>query len=190
MSLLSRKRLAKSFALSLVVHSLVAFAEPDAREYPEIYPFVPFEESEILQTVKSVSEDNHFLHNIYDLHTQGLSQGKTKVQPWMSTYWPLNKGLIADPYVPKLQVFKPGRELSWKHNYKRYLDRRENVHAKINELSEDELAKLAPSEKYDLLLGDLNFDLTNRIWEYAQKWGSDKENSFLASLNIVGGNSL
>ncbi len=46
---------------------------------------------------------------------------------------------------------------------------------------------MAPSEKYDILLGDTSFDLTNRIWAYQEKWGSQKKWGFLSSIDLPAG---
>lgn len=190
MKVFKKKKIVYSIAISMTFHSFLAMAEVEKRSYPEIYPFVPFSEEHIVKSLQDVSEDNNAIRNIYELDKKGLKRGKTSEQPWMSTYWPLNKALIADPYTPTINVFKITRELSWETNYRKFLQRKQKVHTRINELTQDELDTLAPSEKYDILLGDESFDLTNKLWDYAQKWGSAKENSFLSSLDIVGGGAL
>ena len=93
-----------------------AFADPEIGKYPEIYPFVPFDSNYIYERVERISEDSKFERNIYDMVEAGLASAKTKTQPWMSTYWPLNKGLIADPYAEGIQLHRPGYELSWTRN--------------------------------------------------------------------------
>jgi hypothetical protein len=202
------KRNTISFGLLAAVSltSLSTFAV----EYPDVYPFIPLEINKIYEDSKKFSEDENFISNIYDIEVQGLSKAKTFIinergnkeesQPWMSTYWPLNKGLIADP-KPQANPFNPmniRKAVDWKWNYKRFLKRKARLHKNINKKNRKgkfkydnkALAKLAASEKYDLLLGDSSFDLTNRLWDYMQKWGSKKENGFLSSLNKVGGNSI
>lgn len=194
----------------LSMSSFQAFANEERRAYPEIYPFVPFETSKIHDDVKRLAEDETFLKNIYDMHVGGLFSGKThkkdangnieEFQPWTSTYWPLNKGLIADP-TPTKNPWNPlniRHAVDWKHNYKKLKGRKRGVHAKINDkdrkgrwiFDNDALAALAASEKYDLLLGDLNFGLTTQLWSYMHKWGSKKENGFLSSFDVVGGKAL
>lgn len=167
-----------------------AFADPEIGKYPEIYPFVPFDSNYIYERVERISEDPQFEKNLFKMVDAGLQQGKTKNQPWMSTYWPLNKGLIADPYEPGIQFHRPGYELSWSRNYKLLTKRTYKVHPYIMELNQDELDTLAPSEKYDILLGDESFDLTNRLRKYMQAWGSKKEHGFLTMLDKVGGRAL
>jgi len=54
-------------------------------------------------------------------------------------------------------------------------------------MTENELSQLAPSEKYDLILGDTSFNLTNKIWDFAEKWGETKKWGFLSSIDIPDG---
>jgi hypothetical protein len=206
------KRSAISFGLLAAVSltSISTFAVEERAPYPEIYPFVPFKISKIYNDTKNFSEDENFISNVYDVEVMGLSKAKTFVineagekednQPWMSTYWPLNKGLIADPN-PHVSPYNPlnmRKAVDWKWNYKKFLKRKSKLHKDINKKNRKgkfvydskDLSELAASEKYDLLLGDSSFDLTNRLWKYMQKWGSKKEYGFLSSLNKVGGNAI
>ncbi len=172
----------------LSVISTNVFSRVIQYKYPAIYPFVPIEAEKIREDVKRVSEDENYIINFKEALKH--SKGKTKNKPWTSTFWPLNKGLIADPYSDSFfGAYLPLRVFSWEHNKNRYEDRINRVHKKIDELSNDELDKLAPSEKYDLLLGDKSFHLTNKLWEYAINWGEKKKYGGLTNLNIVGGNS-
>ena len=197
----------------LAVLSMSAFsalAEEERMAYPEIYPFVPFETTKIHNDVKRLAEDDNFVKNIYDMFSLGLIQGKThkkgangehlEFQPWESTYWPLNKGLIADPNYTKnvRNILNIRSTIDWKHNFKKLNKRNYSVHARINDkdrkgrfiFNSEALAALAPSEKYDLLVGDTNFTLTKRIVKYMGKWGHKKEHGFLSSFDVVGGQSL
>lgn len=179
------------FTLKAVISlsSLNAIADQE-RTYPDVYPFVPFTTEKVMERARYMSEDDNFIRNVFEVHNEGLSSARTSEQPWMSTYWPLNKGLIADPYYESLQILRPAHELSWTRNYRFLTERRTKVHPEIMNLSQKELNKLAPSEKYDILLGDETFDLTNRLRQYMHKWGSEKEYGFLASLDKVSGKSL
>lgn len=184
----------KKFFLTLLLMSLTSFsnayATDEDEKYPEIYPFVPFSVQYIYQRVQTVSEDRNFERNIYKMNKRKLTSAKTKVQPWTSTYWPLNKGLIADPYIGGIQIHRPGYELSWSRNYSRLSNRQDSIQKKINELTQEQLNILAPSEKYDILIGDYSFDLTKRLVEYMGTWGSQKEYGFLTMLDKVGGRAI
>ncbi len=162
-----------------------------AKSYPEIYPFVPFEVNQIHKAVKKVSEDPEYIQNFNDIITKKLSIAKTKVKPWTSTYWPLNRGLIADPYESSLfGYYIEVGTLSWTENYKDFIKRKNELLRYASQLSEKQLLFLSPSEKYDLLIGDQSFDLTNRLWDFMQTWGNQKEYGFLSQLYLVGVDAL
>ena len=127
------KKVTIGLGLYLIALSFNALADEARKVYPEIYPFVPFEVEQIYSATQKFSEDDQFIHNIYDIENRGLNSGKTFIekengekvenQPWMSTFWPLNKGLIADPN-PSANPYNPlntRRAVSWKFNYKKYL---------------------------------------------------------------------
>ncbi len=179
-------------ALTLIVGigtSTTIFAKKD---YPSIYPFIPEQTSKIYSDIQNISEDKNFIKNFNDILEMKLSRGKTATQPWTSSYWPLSKGTIADPYEDSTIVYyvQPSWVI-WENNYNAFEKRKEEVHAKINELSDEELAKLAPSEKYDLLIGDKSFDLTNRLWKYMKSWGKKKELGFLLNRpELIGEDAL
>ena len=112
------KRNTISFGLLATVSltSISSFSAEERAAYPDVYPFIPFKISKIYKDTKNFSEDEKFISNIYDIEVMGLSKAKTFIvnengekeenQPWMSTYWPLNKGLIADPN-PHVNPYNP-----------------------------------------------------------------------------------
>ncbi len=193
-------------SLTLAVLTNVAFAQIEAEDAcnPEIeecvsedaptnqniYPFKPLKTEDIQNRVTRLTENKDFLWDIREMNRRGLNSARTKNQPWGGSYWPLNQGQIANTYQNKdfdTYIFSPRKHLSWETNYNNYVKRSEKVYPKIYDLDEKDLAKLAPSEKYDLLLGDTSFDLTHRVWDYAQKWGSQKKWGFLSSINLPAG---
>jgi len=103
--------------------------------------------------------------NAIDLDQMGLSRAKTPVQPWTSSYWPDSIGGIAVRYGRKSvlgQKIETALNYGWNRDQWKAKDYRMKKNALS--LSEDEIAReLAPSEKYDLLMGDMNFTLTNNI---------------------------
>lgn len=172
--------------------SPVMAEENRKRNYPNIYPFVPVPAEHIHKRIRTLSEDPEYLGNLWHIDQKGLSSGRTKSQPWTSTYWPLNKGILADPYTESISLnpFRAQREISWQANWKRLNKRRKDVHAKWRSLDQEELDHLSPSEKYDILLGDETFHLTNKLRNYMFKWGSKKEYGSLSALHLVGGKAL
>ena len=107
--------------------------------------------------------------NAIDLDQKGLSKATTPVQPWSSSYWPDAVGGIAVRYqlnYKKGSIFGPavGNLVNFNRNKAAYADQDEKMKEKVRSLSEDDLAReLSPAEKYDWLMGDPNFSLTNGI---------------------------
>ena len=160
--------------------------------YRQIYPFKPLPTEEITSRVSRLLEGSNYLNDIREITKRGLTKANTKVQPWGGSYWPLIQGQAANTYQDKnFSVYHgvlSGLEVtSWKYNYKKFLKRSEKIYPKIYDLDERDLAKLAPSEKYDLLLGDTSFDLTNRIWNFTATWGEKKKWGFLSSIDVPAG---
>ena len=89
-------------------------------------------------------------------------QAKTSQPPWSGNYWPLYQGQIAYAY-------EDGRGPAGKklEQFYRFYQRRMNRFERLmsrNRVRESDIARLAPSEKYDLFLGDRSFTLTKSIW--------------------------
>lgn len=192
------------FSLALAVLSLSAFAQNNAapcdvndeecldQAFKNIYPFRPMPTSDVKAKLVRLSENENFLWDIREMNKRGLNRANTKNQPWGGSFWPLIQGQVANPYHDKdfrvlHGAFNGLEVVSWKYNYKKFEKRQEKLYPKVYELSEKELAELAPSEKYDLLLGDTSFDLTKRIWNYASTWGEKKKWGFLSSIDLPAG---
>ncbi len=155
-----------------------------------IYPYKPHSTEHIKSRLNAIYEGSNYISNIYEMERRGLNKARTKVQPWGGSYWPLHQGMIANTYQDRdydVFIFSPRRSFGWKKNVRDGKKRNKKVYPKIWELDEEELAELAPSEKYDLLLGDTSFDLTNRIWNYAEKWGNEKKWGFLSAIELPDG---
>ncbi len=158
-----------------------------------IYPFRPFDISYIQERLKLIHEGTNYILNIYEMEKKGLNLANTKVQPWGGSYWPLYQGMIANNYQDKdydTHIFTARSNLFWRKNSRDYKKRTQEIHPNIYNLSEEELGRLSPSEKYDLILGDTTFDLTNRIWSFANTWGNEKKWGFLSSIEISDGQIL
>jgi hypothetical protein len=172
----------------LLCLSVLSFSALNAlADYPEVYPFIPYETKTVIENTARVTEDPNFIKNVRELDKfRAVELNQFGKRPWGSTYWPLNKGTVADPYNGfGINPLKPAKEVSWETNYSKFNNRREDYHPKIinGELSENDLEKLAPSEKYDLILGDESFDLTNRLWKYAATWGEKKKHGFVSQIH-------
>lgn len=196
------------FTLTMAVLASPAFAQmsnqddcdPDSQDCTQpgsirdpdknIYPYKPFATNYIKERLRAINEGDKYISNVYEMERKGLNNANTKVQPWGGPYWPLYQGMVGNTYQDKdysTFIFSIVKNLDWKKNVKDYKKRSLEVHPKIYELSEEDLAKLSPSEKYDILLGDTSFDLTNRIWAYAEKWGNEKKWGFLSAIDLPDG---
>ena len=138
-----------------------------ASKYPNIYPFIPVASSNIHNDVKAIAEEDDILINFKTIIKNNLSKAKSEKQPWTGSFWPLAKGGIANPFkssfLPYYLEFARTHFYLWKFTKYKFNKRLRRTLGNINSLSENELAKLAPSEKYDLLMGDESFTLTNNI---------------------------
>ncbi|MBD64917.1 MAG: hypothetical protein CME62_06900 [Halobacteriovoraceae bacterium] len=181
-----------ALTLTLAMMPLSSFAQQTVTvSYPAIYPFVPMDTQKIYDSVTTVSEDTRFERNFLEMNNRGLSRGQSKHQPWTSSYWPLSKGQIADPYEDSSLAYNLDIGwVAWKDNYKSLTKRREEDLPKVYSFDQEDLDKLAPSEKYDLLMGDMSFDLTKRVVQYMYDWGSKKENAFITKVWNTGEGSL
>lgn len=152
----------------------------------QIYPFKPMPLEELTSKVSRLTEDAKPLNNVFEMDRRALLEANTKVQPWAGPYWALNQGQIANTYQDKSYLMF-WQMLGWEGNVKRWKKRRVEELPKLEELSEEDIAKMAPSEKYDLLLGDKNFDLTHRVWNFVETWGNQKKWGFVSSIDIPEG---
>ncbi len=155
-----------------------------------IYPYKPYSTQEMQQKVERLTENKNYLNDIREMERRGLNRASTRVQPWGGSFWPLLAGGVANTYQAKDQtifVTTLLENITWQENVKDWKKRKEKVYPTIYDLSEEELAKLAPSEKYDLILGDTNFGLTNKVWEYTERWGKGKKWEFLTKIDLPDG---
>lgn len=156
----------------------------------DIYPYKPFTTERMTERLTALYEGNNYISNVYELERRGLNKANTKVQPWGGSFWPLNQGMIANNYQDKdysTYILTLRKHIDWKRNVSDYKKRSAKIHPNIYNLEEEDLAKLSPAEKYDLLLGDTSFDLTNKIWNYAEKWGNEKKWGFLSAIDLPDG---
>ncbi|HLT22189.1 MAG TPA: hypothetical protein VKZ84_02060 [Bacteriovoracaceae bacterium] len=165
--------------LTAMIGTSVAYANPDPKK---IYPWVPIPKEQITSKLKYLAEDNNPITNISQINAQRLHKANTKIAPWTGPYWPLKQGGIANPYmertflsyatfIPLIDAIEP------------YDKRKNYVETRFAQLSEKEIAKLAPSEKYDLLLGN-DLDLSNRIWDFINQWKEDMKWNYIRSIDL------
>jgi hypothetical protein len=101
--------------------------------------------------------------NAYAIEALGLNESSLPQDslPWSDTYWPDVKGSIAYPYAES-HLIPSINFLLWGPN-RPYIANRGPYRAGLATASQAAIDALAPAEKYDLLMGDPGFTLTNRV---------------------------
>lgn len=102
--------------------------------------------------------------SIYEVESQKLNQGFQKHQPWSGSFWPDIRGNIANHY----RQYKKAGKVNYVMNYgkvsPRFYDDFKEVTEKYQTWSNDVFNdKLSPTEKYDLLIGNENFEFTRAV---------------------------
>jgi hypothetical protein len=100
-----------------------------------------------------IDNTSSFVNNIKIIDSQNLQRARLPTQPWSSSYWPLYKGSIADRYADKNASYS---------NFDDYIKYMETNPANTF-IANGKTDLLSPAEKYDLLMNDRNFTLTNSI---------------------------
>jgi hypothetical protein len=111
------------------------------------------------------------LTNARAIDQRGLSKHSLKDRPWSSTYWPDKMGSIAWRYTDfgaNKVSYMADMALGWSVNRSKVTNntgymKSDMVHKPIAELSDEALDSLSPAEKYDVLMGDDQFTLWNRV---------------------------
>jgi hypothetical protein len=102
---------------------------------------------------------NALVRNIDDMHRRGLLSATAARIPWADSYWPYDRGGIALRYLAVTAVSNFPAKVS---GY-RTTPPDAFIHSgRVNALS--------PAEKYDLLVGDQNWSLTNWNWNKGQSY--------------------
>lgn len=150
--------------------------------------------------------------SIYDAQAKGLDRKATKFQPWSGSYWPDIQGGIANHWRDHDLFWAQLRfGLRWDVAKKTVRNDLKDVRDKLNKWDNEKLNnKMSPSEKYDLLVGNTNFDLTQAVIDEAdfradhrittkKKDGSESDtdtdegidnNTFLTDVQDDSGNSV
>ena len=97
-----------------------------------------------------------FINNIAEIDRLNLRESVLTSPPWSDSYWPTKKGLIARRWSDDTY---PDSD-DWALNHGHFLSFPPGYRG-INEM--------APSEKYDLLVGDSEFTLTKSQWARGQR---------------------
>lgn len=111
-----------------------------------------------------------FSINLEHMEQLGLNQGKVSQMPWAGDYWPIARGTIAQRvFDERFSQLK-----NWQERYNYFLE------YPLNKLlangSVSLVTALSPSEKLELLVGDLNSYLTHKQWEDGKRYQDEGGN--------------
>lgn len=113
--------------------------------------------------VENLVEVPNIMRTLKEMEDSHLTSQDLPRKPWSDSYWPMNHGMTgaryADPHYPLSD--------DWMKNFNYISD---NPASKLS--ADGKLDDLAPSEKYDYLVGDGNFTLTNSTWDSIRAMGS------------------
>ncbi|WLQ12079.1 pre-peptidase C-terminal domain-containing protein [Hahella aquimaris] len=117
-----------------------------------------------------VDNGDQLIGNVHAMDNSNLTNASLDIQPWSDDYWALYKGALGIRYAdPKLND-------SWPSNWYDHWIFATSTHKPQEYIDAGEIDNLSPSEKYDLLVGDSNFTLTQKMWEsgkgYWDRYGS------------------
>lgn len=93
--------------------------------------------------------------NLALLQENGHARGAAVVIPWSSSFWPYYRGLLGARYADPDYV-----------KSRNFIDNYTNFYATPADqyLTPERIRYLSPAEKYDLLIGDRTWTLTNNNW--------------------------
>jgi hypothetical protein len=107
------------------------------------------------------------LRTLEAMEQKNLLRASLGLSPWSSTYWPMYMGQTAARYAdPKF----PAAE-DWKAN-RTYIEQNPASDA-VASGDQGAVDSLSPAEKYDLLVGDDDYTLSQSEWKTGQKYYDD-----------------
>ena len=97
--------------------------------------------------------------NIHEIHAAGLTHARLDPVPWTDSYWPLANGNTAARYLDNSFPERKDWQASWAYASSR------PASSIVASGSRAEIDKLSPAEKYDYVMGDSGWTLTNYAWQ-------------------------
>lgn len=124
-------------------------------------------ESGYKENLKYFLETTKYLSNIEEMDSKNRTEGAAAMDPWSGDYWAYARGLLG-------YRFQDGPFMKNDDWYSRYEYVQKNTASlQIENQGEAGVNALSPSEKYDLIVGDLSFSLTNSMWEQGKVYYDD-----------------
>lgn len=128
----------------------------------------PVSVNDLNEAKNLVDNKESFVSNLFKMQGQGLMQAKLDSQPWSDSYWPLYNGSLGYRYAEKNW---PNVKYSEKSKaWQKYYDFAFEEMPLLSYIDSKNTDFLSPSEKYDLLVGDKNYNLTNESWNEGKKY--------------------
>jgi hypothetical protein len=135
--------------VSLLALTLLTFSAANASEMKNENPAI------FLEGQKEIT-------SLTEMEKLGLNSGKTELDLWSGSYWPIYQGLIAVRFQDPEFITLMKKEVQW--------NKHKDLHDKLPAYSYTGRENLlSPAEKYDLLVGDSEMSLTKYSWELGEK---------------------
>jgi hypothetical protein len=123
----------------------------------------PFKNNDLAENLVD-SLDKPLLRRLEDIEDAKLTTAKLPDAPWSDFYWPIYQGILgaryADPKSPTSQ--------NWQERRK-FTEARPLLQV-VRDARQAEVDLLSPSEKYDLLLGQMTAPLTESMWSQGRSY--------------------
>ncbi|HAZ14808.1 MAG: hypothetical protein A2X86_22205 [Bdellovibrionales bacterium GWA2_49_15] len=108
-----------------------------------------------------VDNGTTLINTLEQMESKTLRNGRLTRQPWSDDYWAIAKGILGARYADPNKA----NTLDWKEA----LGFVETLPA-TTYVEKNNQDMLSPSEKYDLLVGDRNFQLTEAMWNEGREY--------------------
>lgn len=117
----------------------------------------------------NIIDPGEIITSIVAMHNQKLTFAQLAETPFSDSYWPIYKGILGQRFGDR--GFPQARE--WSSNFG-YINSH-SAGAIFSSGNSNSINNLSPSEKYDALMGDMGFSLTDFMWRrgkyYQDKYG-------------------
>lgn len=126
---------------------------------PVLANFSPIPEAE---SPTALLEGTREVTSLTEMARLGLNEGRTGLDLWSGSYWPIYQGLVAVRYRDPNFI----RLMDNKEQWDKYKELRDKLPLYTYSGKENQLS---PAEKYDLLVGDSEMSLTKYAWDIGEK---------------------
>lgn len=106
----------------------------------------------LLQVFPNINEE---IVNLIEIDARGLSQASLNHTSWSYNSFPIYRGGLANRFADADFKKLP----SWREKYRYYQE-----HTPQSVIDDSEISHLSPIEKYELLIGNTDFSLTDKEW--------------------------